>query len=325
MSVYTSLNQSQLNELLSPYPFGELIKFEGIAEGIENTNYRIHTTANNYILTIFEQHKADDVHFYLKLLSYLKQQGLPVPQPIPTTRKQHQLSWQSKPVVLFEHLSGQSITTPQVNHCRQLGQALAQFHLSGQLFPLTRKNNRDGHWLQQIGRTLLKRSNTISSHSQFQSLSDDDAQLLTDELTFQKKQDFDHLPRGTIHADLFRDNVLFEQGILSGLLDFYTACQGPLLFDLAIIVNDWCITPEYSIDLSKANALFDTYEKFRPLTSHEKQLWPVILRTAALRFWLSRLLFQQSSNPGELTQDKDPDVLKYCLLNHRQKTSLYRS
>lgn len=310
MSVYTSLSLPQLKQLLAQHDLGEILSYEGISDGIENTNYRIQTDAGRYILTIFEQYKATDLPYFLQLMAFLRSQGLTVPDPVADTRQQVLMSWQSKPAALFNHLSGQSNFHPQIEHCRQIGSALGQFHRLGQQFPLYKSNEWGSQWIQQTGNVLLQ-----------DSLDENDAQLLADELIFQKKHRDQTLPRGVIHADLFRDNVLFDENHLSGILDFYTACNAPLLFDLAVTVNDWCSNddePDSYLHYAKAKALIEAYEQVRPLKDKERQYWPVMLRVAALRFWLSRLLYRQSRQEAHLFQDKNPDVLKYLLLKHRE-------
>ncbi len=318
MAVYSPLSLAQLKQLLVHYNLGEITHYEGIPDGIENTNYLIETTNNHYILTIFEHYKAEQLPFYLQLLAFFRTHGLPTPEPVADSKQQIYTTWQSKPAALFKCLPGHSVLSPQVNHCQQIGTALAQLHTIGQQFPLFKNNDRDSLWMQQTGKQLL-------THSKTAQLSDDDRLLLSDELLFQqtffRTHNASSLPRGIIHGDLFCDNALFKDNILSGILDFYTACHDILLFDLAISVNAWCLNSKNILDFNKVQAMLNAYETIRPLNALEKGSWPTLLRTAGLRFWLSRLIYKQSAREAELSLDKDPDVLKCLLLNHREVSS----
>ncbi|MCW8929996.1 MAG: phosphotransferase, partial [Gammaproteobacteria bacterium] len=262
--------------------------------------------------------------------AYLRNHGLSAPCPIQDVNQHHLTTWQSKPAALFDQLPGQSILQPELEHCRQIGKALAQLHLIGQQFPLQRNNEWGFHWAQHTGKRFI---NTFIGTSESTQLNQDDKQLLSDELLFQKEfqqsiqEDSLHqpLPQGIIHADLFCDNVLFDNNQLSGILDFYTACNGYLLYDLAITVNAWCIGTDNYLDPTKAKTMIEAYEQLRPLTQNEQHHWSTLLRAAGLRFWLSRLLYQDSRKEAELTQDKDPDVLKCLLLKHRENVTFCQS
>lgn len=322
MSVYTSLSLSQLKQFLNQYELGEIIHYEGISDGIENTNYRIRTTNGQYVLTIFEQYKAGELSYFLQLMAFLRSHGMIVPEPVADSRQQLLTTWQAKPAALFNKLPGRSILHPDISHCQQIGSSLALLHKTGQQFPLHR-DNEWGHLQTKItAAKLLDGSTTVR-------LDKDDAQLLSDELLFQQqfqqKSIHQTLPHGVIHADLFCDNVLFENDRISGIVDFYTACNTRLLYDLAITVNAWCLDEHQYLDFNKARAMIAAYEQIRPLNKHEQQNWSAMLRAAALRFWLSRLLFRQSLKEAELALDKDPDVLKCLLLKHRENISFCQS
>ncbi len=318
MSVYTALSPYQLKQLLSQYELGEFQYYEGISDGIENTNYHVQTTSGYYVLTIFEHYKAEELPYFLKLMAFLQSHNITVPSPIPNANEQVLSSWQSKPAALFNRLAGQSILQAEITHCQQIGKALAHLHIIGQKFPLNRKNEWGHQQLQQIGREQLAQSKTTP-------LNKNDTQLLSDELNFQQQNYDKSLPQGIIHADLFRDNVPFENNKLSGILDFYTACNDALLLDLAITVNDWCLGDNSYLDFNKTQAMIIAYEQIRSLNQNEKQSWSTMLRAAALRFWLSRLLYRQSGKEAELTQDKDPNVLKSLLQKHRENISFCQS
>ena len=322
MAVYTALSLTQIIQLSAPYELGNIISYAGISDGIENTNYHIKTSTADYVLTIFEHYKIQELSYFLHLMHFLRNNGLSVPEPVADTKQQILNTWQAKPFALFHKLPGKSIVQPDTSHCRQIGHALGQLHQIGQKFSVHRDNPWRFSQIQSIGKAHLDH------------LHKDDALLLSDELSFHYKH-LDHtLSNGVIHADLFRDNVLFDchlkEAQLSGIVDFYTACHAPLLFDLAISVNDWCLDDDHYLDLNKAKALLNAYEQVRPLNDNEKQNWSTMLRAASLRFWLSRLSHQQANDhqlkqEAELIPDKDPDVLKYLLIKHRENISFCQS
>lgn len=322
MAVYTSLSLAQVKQLLAPYELGTIISYAGIADGIENTNYHVKTSTGNYVVTIFEHYNAQQLSYFLQLMCFLRNHGMTVPEPVTDSSQQILNLWQTKPVALFKRLPGKSILQPGISHCRQIGTALAQLHQLGKHFSLHRSNPWGFSQLQSIGKAHCDH------------LDKDDALLLCDELSFQHEHRDHNLPRGVIHADLFRDNALFDSQFkddqLSGILDFYSACHAPLLFDLAISVNDWCLSDAHYLDVNKAKSLLNAYEQVRPLNDNEKHNWPTMLRAASLRFWLSRLSYQQAcrqqfNKEAQLTLDKDPDVLKYLLIKHRENTTFCQS
>ncbi len=322
MAVYTPLSLTQAEQLLAPYALDPIIQHSGISDGIENTNYLTSTLNNGYILTIFEHYTAPQLDYFFQLLEYLSKQGIPVPQRIKPALQPHSLpTWHDKPIALFQQLAGNSIQHSSAQHCTQIGQALAQLHIAGKNFTLMRKNP----W------TLTQIVNI--SHTLVDFLTPQEHALLKDELSFQQKITNNDLPQGLIHADLFRDNALFVEDQLSGIVDFYEACHAPFLFDIAISVNDWCIGDDQYIDAQKTRAFLHAYEGIRPLTDNEKQQYSTMLRLAALRFWLSRLRYQHSNQQAgkdhELIthsdQNKDPDVLKSLLLKHREQITFCQS
>lgn len=329
MSVYTTINHSQLLTLLSDYPLiqsGQLLEFNAISNGIENTNYHLLTQQGGYILTIYEQFKADQLSWYLQLLQSLKNRGLPVPQVVADKNQQLFCHWQEKPAALFEQIDGQHIEHTSVEHCRQIGTFLGQFHSYSRHYTEIKANPWDYQG-------ILSKAVQLKAWS---ALSTEDEKLLNLELGWQRQFSAAELPQGIIHADLFRDNALFHKQILSGVLDFYSACTGALLFDLAVVVNDWCTEPDYRLNQDKARSLIHCYQKYRPLVDSEYQQWPAMLRFAVLRFWVSRLIHQwqqnlkqnhangPKQNSPDLVQDKDPDVLKYLLKNHRDNPLLHQ-
>ncbi len=307
MSVYTRVNQRQVEEFLSIYSLGTLIHHTGIQAGIENTNYVITTTQGEFILTLFESLTVKELPCFLLLLDHLCHNNFPAPQP-QTCRAGHKLSsLNGRPAALFKCLPGQSIDTPSIVQCTELGEYLAKLHLCSRAFNFNKQNPKDLAGCQSVYYKIKSQ------------LAKNDIALLDSELTFQATYIFPELPKGIIHADLFKDNVLFEQGRISGIVDFYDACTDSFLFDIAVTCNDWCVENE-TINQQKLNAFLLGYQKRRPLHDDEVMHLPVFLRLAALRFWLSRLKHQLKPKAGELTLLKDPLVFRRLLEYHRANT-----
>ena len=307
MSVFTRITRSQLDQFFSAYTLGEVLSFEGITDGIDNTNYSVTTTQGSFVLTLFESLTADELPHFVKLLSHLGKNNLPCPYPQSDRQGNSLRRLNGKPAAVFGRLAGVSTASPSILHCQKIGLQLASLHrcTQGYVFPI--RNSNDLSWCETV-------SNKLGAL-----LSATDRQLINDELAFQVKNGPYNLPLGVIHADLFKDNVLFVDDRLSGLLDFYSACTDTLLLDVAIAANDWCCD-HGSINKTKFTALLAAYESLRPLEPQEKQHWPIMLRAAALRFWLSRLEHQCYPRPGEITQQKDPLLFRRILLQHRQQT-----
>ncbi len=308
MSVYTTLNKGGLTEFLKAFDVGSVLDLRGISEGIENTNYFLTTLHDsdkcNFVLTIFESLGYEELPFFLNLMAYLAEHEVPCAHPVADRAGNYLQRLKSKPAALVQRLSGRSVTAPSLDHCQQVGSALAGLHLAGKDFPQARKNPRGYTWFEQAVRKLHPRLSTT------------DQRFLMGELSLLGHAVKEQLPGGIIHADLFRDNVLFEQDRLTGIIDFYYACTGAWLYDLAITVNDWCSKPDGSLNTGHAKALLRSYHAVRPLTAQEHRYWPVVLRAAALRFWLSRLCDLHFPRSGEITHTKDPDEFKRILLHH---------
>lgn len=305
MSVYTPITASALSEFLSQYDVGALKQFEGISEGIENTNYFVDTDQGRYVLTIFEQHTFEELPYFLNIMAFMAEHEIPTAHPIADRSGNYLNSIQGKPATLVERLNGRGVAHPTVAQCRVMGETLARFHLAGQGFDGYRPNDRDLTWAQK---TFAE----IKSH-----ISPEDRQLFQEELAYQAQQDWAHLPQGVIHADLFTDNALFNGDELAGIIDLYYACNAPWLYDLAVMVNDWARKENNRYNLEKGRAIMQAYQHVRPLTELEQAEWPAAQRMAALRFWLSRLKDKVLPREGELTMIKDPDVFKQVLLHHR--------
>ena len=310
MSVYTRIGRAELESFLSNYQAGQLCDYEGIKSGIENTNYFVNTSAGKFVLTIFEHHTKEELPFFLDLTAFLSEHDIPCAHPKADKSGAYLGELKGKPAALVARLAGKSLEQPRTLHCQSVGQVLAKLHNVGQQFPQARDNPRGPHWWHETAKKL-------EGH-----ISAADQELLDNELYFQKQFRFSHLPRGIIHADLFRDNVLFAGDGLGGLIDFYYACTDVLLFDLAITVNDWCVNKELSLDAKLTSAMTNAYMQTRPLGQDEIEAWPVMLRAAALRFWLSRLHDKHFPRPGEMTHTHDPDVLKHVLVHHRNLEDL---
>jgi homoserine kinase type II len=307
MSVYTSVSRAELEAFLQHYPLGELVDFEGITAGIENTNFFVTTTQGDFVLTLFEVLQKDDLPYYLQLMAYLNEHDIPCAHPVADDQNQYVHVLNGKPATIMQRLQGQSVLQPDEQHCRAMGETLARMHLAGKGFPLRLANSRGEQWRQTLGKQLLPMIN------------EPDARILQQELDDQASQPHHGLPGGAIHADLFRDNALFMDHRVSGIVDFYNACDDDLIYDVAITVNDWCVDQNGSLVFARAAALCHAYHAVRPLCEGERRAWPLMLRRAALRFWLSRLWDWHHPKSGELTFRKDPDAFKDILLARRQE------
>lgn len=310
MSVYTRIERGELETFLSNYNAGTLTDFEGIQSGIENTNYFVNTNTGNFVLTIFEHHTKEELPFFLDLTAFLSEHEIPCAHPSADKNNTYLGQLKNKPAALVERLVGKSLEQPQPGHCSSVGHVLAKMHIAGQNFPQTRDNPRGPHWWHETTKLLKSK------------ISPDEQKMLEEELDYQMQFRLSHLPRGIIHADLFRDNVLFDGNELGGLIDFYYACTDVLLYDLAITVNDWCVNANQSLDPELTIAMTKEYTNIRPLVDDEVEAWPVMLRAAALRFWLSRLYDKHFPRPGEMTHTHDPDVFKNILAHHRGQPAI---
>ena len=301
MSVYTPVGRAQLEEFLRHYEVGQLVDFAGISAGIENTNYFVTTTGGEFVLTLFEALSAEELPYFLDLMAYLAEHGVPSAHPIPDEQGCYLRTLEDKPAALVRRLPGHNVDDPNPMQCAELGHALGHMHVVGQAFPGRRDNPRGPHWWAETAEKVLPR------------LAPDETRLLEAELAFQRRHAHDNLPQGVIHADLFRDNALFVDDHLTGIIDFYYACNDVLLYDVAVTVNDWCTTGAGELDTLRLDAFLEAYRRERTFTVAEHAAWPVMLRAAALRFWLSRLQDKLFPREGELTHIKDPDVFRHIL------------
>ena len=282
MAVFTPVTEEQAALLMSQLGLGELTELRGIEGGIENTNYFATTDLGDYVLTLFERLNHSQLPFYLYLMKHLAEKGIPVPNPAANSDGDILHTLCDKPAAVVNRLLGKSQLTPDAVHCAAVGAMMARMHLAGEDYNRSQPNLRGLAWWNDTVPVVLPY------------LEEDQARLLQSELAFQNHiaqgAAYQALPKGPVHADLFRDNVMFEGEKLTGFFDFYFAGNDTWLFDLSVCVNDWCIdlnSGEHAPE--RALAMLNAYQEVRPLRSAERQLLPAMLRAGALRFWISRL------------------------------------
>ena len=306
MSVFTKVSEEQLAEWLRRYSLGTLVELKGIAAGIENTNYFVTTSLGRYVLTLFERLDESELPFYLNLMSHLARHGIPCPGPIADRDNKLLGHLNGKPATLVTCLPGRPVMEPTSHHCRIIGGALADMHVAGQSYDAQLPNPRGPKWWRETAPLVMP------------FLDEPRRKLLNAEMADQAGARARDLPRGPVHADLFRDNALWDGAPgterLGGIIDFYFAGVDALLFDVAVAVNDWCIdTRDGTLDEARCTALLAAYRGIRPFTAEERDAWPLMLRAAALRFWLSRLFDFYLPRAGELTHAHDPEHFRRIL------------
>ena len=311
MAVYTPLDRDEFTRVLAEYSLGSLVSFQGIIGGIENTNYFVTTSRGEFVLTIFERLNAAQLPFYLDLMRHLARRSLPVPEPHENLHGSLITTVKGKPAALVKRMPGTSVQSPTAAHCAGVGDFLAQMHLAGKDFPIFQPNLRGLGWWKEVLPGL-------EAHVGEQAF-----QLLTEEVIFQdsieRSPEFEQLPRGPCHADLFRDNVLFtgtaSAPYIGGVIDFYFAACTQWLFDVAVAVNDWCVDlHDGAIVPQRAQALLRAYHAVRPFSDIEAAHWRTVQRAAALRFWVSRLYDQYRPRAAQLLTPHDPGRFERTLV-----------
>lgn len=309
MAVFTPVAPDVLAPWLHDYRVGALVALEGIGAGIENSNFFVTTETGRFVLTVFERLADDELPFYLELMLHLARRGVPCPAPL--ARRDGQLFGflEGKPAAMVTCLAGQWIRHPEPAHCAVAGMAMAQMHRAGADFTLKQPNLRGLAWWADTVPVVLPHLDNERAH------------LLAEEfhhLAGALPQVLEELPHGPIHADLFRDNALFEGNRLGGFIDFYFAGYDALLFDIAVSVNDWCIDlASGALDETRVEAFLGAYAQERAFTAAEREAWPLYLRAAAFRFWLSRLWDVHCPRPATLLVPHDPTHFERVLRARR--------
>jgi homoserine kinase type II len=320
MAVYTTLEKEEIEQFIQPFGLGPLVSYEGVADGIENTNYFIRTDESaqlseeytepvcEFVLTIFETLSAQELQFYVDFTTMLNLRGLPAPSPLTDANGVAMQTLHQKPALLIPKIDGQHPDHPTKEQCQAIGKALAELHQASTEAAMSHDSQRDYSWLRTTAKELLP------------GLDKDDAELMQKELqNLDAIETHDALPKAVIHSDLFRDNTLFDDQQLKAVIDFYSAGNGHLIMDLAVTVNDWCSNDDGSLNEELTHDLVIAYTQVRQPDAEEALLWNNFLRLAALRFWVSRLLAHQTHRPGGLTEQKDPNQYKAILLSRINK------
>ena len=313
MAVYTEVTDEDLATLVSAYDLGEVVSFKGIAEGVENSNYLLHAQAGFYILTLYEKRVNEaELPFFLGLMEHLAERGITCPQPVQNRHGTALGRVAGRPAAIVTFLDGMWIRRPEPRHCAMLGEALAKLHKAGADFSMHRKNA-----LSLTDWPALHRTAAAGADQVLAGL----GAATAAELSYLENHWPSDLPSGIIHADLFPDNVFFLAGKLSGLIDFYFACNDAFAYDLAICLNAWCFEPDASFNITKGMALINGYERIRKLDAAEVAAMPILARGAALRFLLTRLVDWLNVPPGAVVKPKDPIEYVRKLRFHQQVSS----
>jgi len=298
MAVYTDVSAEDLGRFLAGYDLGELLSYKGIAEGVENSNFLVHTGTGHYILTLYEKRvAAGDVPFFLALMEHLASRGITCPQPVKARNGNALGTLCGRPAAVVTFLDGMWMRRPDAGHCAGVGEALARMHLAGADFSGKRRNALSVASWRPLFEQAANRADSVQHGMR--------AMIETELGQLERSWPRD-LPQGVIHADLFPDNVFFLSDKLSGLIDFYFACTDTLAFDIAICLNAWCFEPDHSYNVTKGRNLLTSYIKTRPLSAAEREALPLLARGAAMRFLLTRLVDWLNVPAGALVQPKDP-------------------
>jgi homoserine kinase type II len=313
MAVYTDVSAEDLGRFLAGYDVGELLSYKGIAEGVENSNFLVHTGGGHYILTLYERRvAARDLPFFLRLMEHLASRGITCPQPVKNREGEVLGKLAGRPAAIVTFLDGMWIRRPSAAHCAALGEALARLHLAGADFPMRRDNA-----LSVAGWRQLYEACRAGAHKVERNIDS----LAAAELDVLEREWPRGLPQGVIHADLFPDNVFFLGDKLSGLIDFYFACTDTLMYDVAICLNAWCFETDHSYNVTKGRALLASYARVRAPSDQEWEKLPLLCRGAAVRFLLTRLVDWLDVPPGALVRPKDPREYARKLRFHQKVKS----
>ncbi|SDT16570.1 homoserine kinase [Halopseudomonas xinjiangensis] len=308
MSVFTPVERSELELFIGGYDVGRLVSHAGIEGGSENSNFFVECERGSFVLTLVERGPVDELDFFVALLECLHQADLPVPYAIADRQGRTIQRFKDRPALLQPRLPGRHVQVPTIEHCAALGAMLARLHQVSSTCGLERQSDRGPEWM--LAEVTRCRRQVSPSEAE---LLDEAAEALR-----RVQQRGSQLPKAVLHADLFRDNVMFEGHRLTGIIDFYNAASGWTLYDLAICVNDWCMSEHLRLDPLRSDALLAAYAAQRPFTASEAECWPDLLRIAALRFWLSRQIAVQAhaDQPGVLV--KEPQHFMHILEAHRE-------
>jgi homoserine kinase type II len=299
MAVFTSVSLDDLTQWLTQFPLGKPLAIKGISSGIENSNFFLTTETGEYVLTVFEKLSFEQLPFYLHLMRHLSERGVLVPSPIADRNGEILHRLHGKPASIVTRLEGASQLWPRPVHCAAVGAMLARMHLAAQDFPIRQPNLRGLDWWQATAPIVLPHLPQQTQHLLRAALHTQQA--------FAASDVYRQLARGPVHADLFRNNVMFDGERLTGFFDFYFAGCDTWLFDVAVTVNDWCIDVDSgALDVARVRALLDAYHAVRPFTDAEKVAWQPMLQAGALRFWLSRLYDFHLPREAEMLTPHDP-------------------
>lgn len=313
MAVYTDVSPEELEAFLATYDIGRLRAFKGIAEGVENSNFLLQTEAGSFILTLYEKRvNPADLPFFIGLMEHLASRGIDCPQPVKNRKGEALGTLAGRPCAIATFLVGTSVRRPKVANCAALGEALAGLHKAGAGFAIRRRNALSVQGWRPLFETAGARANTVAPGLE---------ELIADELATLEANWPTDLPAGVIHADLFPDNVFFIDDQLSGVIDFYFACNDLLAYDVAICLNAWCFEPDGAYNATKGRALLAAYGAVRPLEPLEVEALPLLARGAALRFLLTRLVDWLNVPPGALVRPHDPLEYLRKLRFHRAAQS----
>jgi homoserine kinase type II len=314
MAVYTDVSAEDLSQFLAGYDLGELLSYKGIAEGVENSNFLVHTGKGHYILTLYEKRvAAGDVPFFLALMEHLHARGITCPQPVKNRHGETLGQLCGRPAAIVTFLDGMWMRRPDARHCAAVGEALARMHLAGSDFTGKRRNTLSVAGWRPLFEQAAARADGVQHGLR---------SAIEKELMQLEKAWPGGLPQGVIHADLFPDNVFFLGNKLSGLIDFYFACTDTLAYDVAVCLNAWCFEPDHSYNITKGRSLLTCYIAIRPLSELELHALPLLARGAALRFLLTRLVDWLNVPEGALVRPKNPLEYFRKLRFHQKATSV---